>query len=159
MAAPLSMGLRKRLVRAVEQGSSAREAARRFDVSRSAAIKLVSRVRRTVASIAVRFRITDPPRLWIDSVVSGEDVLVVTARSTAATISCPLCGIVSHRVQSRYVRQSSDLPFAGCRVRLRFLVRRFRCGVSGCLRGVFAEQFDTRVLVASANYQIDKSWN
>ena len=47
MAVPLSMDLRKRLVRAVEQGSSAREAARRFDVSPSAAIKLVSRVRRT----------------------------------------------------------------------------------------------------------------
>ena len=47
MAAPLSMDLRRRLVRAVEQGSSAREAARRFDVSPSAAIKLVSRVRRT----------------------------------------------------------------------------------------------------------------
>lgn len=45
MTAPLSMELRKRLVRAVEQGSSAREAARHFDVSPSAAIKLVSRVR------------------------------------------------------------------------------------------------------------------
>jgi transposase len=47
MAAPLSQDLRKRLVRAVEEGSSARQAAARFEVSASAAIKLVRRVRET----------------------------------------------------------------------------------------------------------------
>jgi transposase len=47
MAAPLSQDLRRRLVRAVEEGSSAREAALRFAVSASAAIKLVRRVRET----------------------------------------------------------------------------------------------------------------
>jgi transposase len=47
MTAPLSQDLRLRLVRAVEAGSSAREAARRFEVSASAAIKLVRRVRET----------------------------------------------------------------------------------------------------------------
>ena len=47
MTAPLSQDLRKRLVRAVEDGSSAREAAARFEVSASAAIKLMRRVRET----------------------------------------------------------------------------------------------------------------
>ena len=47
MTAPLSQDLRKRLVRAVEEGASAREAATRFAVSASAAIKLVRRVRQT----------------------------------------------------------------------------------------------------------------
>jgi transposase len=47
MTAPLSADLRRRLVRAVEAGNSAREAARRFAVSASAAIKLVRRVRET----------------------------------------------------------------------------------------------------------------
>lgn len=47
MAAPLSQDLRRRLVGAVERGISAREAARRFEVSASAAIKLVRRVRET----------------------------------------------------------------------------------------------------------------
>ena len=47
MTAPLSQDLRRRLVRAVENGSSARAAAARFDVSASAAIKLVRRVRET----------------------------------------------------------------------------------------------------------------
>ena len=47
MAAPLSQGLRRRLVQAVERGSSAREAARRLAVSEAAAIRLVRRVRQT----------------------------------------------------------------------------------------------------------------
>jgi transposase len=47
MAAPLSQDLRERLVRVVEESSSAREAAARFEVSASAAIKLMRRVRET----------------------------------------------------------------------------------------------------------------
>ena len=54
MAAPLSQDLRRRLVQVVEGGSSAREAARRFAVSESAAIKLVRRVRETGSTAPAR---------------------------------------------------------------------------------------------------------
>src|ERR687886_1392456 len=47
MTAPFSQDLRKRLVRAVAEGRSAREAAARFAVSASAAIKLLRRMRET----------------------------------------------------------------------------------------------------------------
>jgi putative transposase len=47
MPAPISLDLRQRIVRAVEEGSSIRAAARRFAVSPSAAIKLMQRVRAT----------------------------------------------------------------------------------------------------------------
>ncbi len=47
MALPLSQDLRARIVRAVAEGSSIRQAAARFDVSPSSAIKLMQRVRRT----------------------------------------------------------------------------------------------------------------
>ena len=47
MTAPLSQDLRGRIVRAVKGGSPIRQAARRFAVSASAAIKLMQRVRRT----------------------------------------------------------------------------------------------------------------
>jgi transposase-like protein len=47
MPAPISLELRLRIVRAVEQGSSIREAARRIAVSPSTAIKLMQRVRST----------------------------------------------------------------------------------------------------------------
>ena len=54
MTSPLSMDLRRRLVRAVIAGSSAREAARRFEVSPSAAIKLMQRVRETGSAAPAR---------------------------------------------------------------------------------------------------------
>ncbi len=47
MAHPLSQDLRARIVRAVSEGSSIRQAAARFDVSPSSAIKLMQRVRST----------------------------------------------------------------------------------------------------------------
>ena len=47
MTAPLSRDLRLRLVRAVEEGSSARAAAARAEVSASAVIKLLRRVHAT----------------------------------------------------------------------------------------------------------------
>jgi putative transposase len=47
MTAPLSQDLRERIVRAVEGGSSIRQAAARYEVSPSAAVKLMRRVRET----------------------------------------------------------------------------------------------------------------
>ena len=55
MPAPMSMGLRERIVRAVEGGSAMREAARRFAVSPSAAIKLMQRVRATGSAAPDRY--------------------------------------------------------------------------------------------------------
>ncbi len=91
-----------------------------------------------------------PPGLAVDSVEDSENALAVTARSNALTALCPLCGVASERVQSHYVRHPSDLPCAGRRVRLRLLVRRFRCGVPGCPRQVFAERFGMTVLAERA---------
>jgi transposase len=47
MTAPLSQDLRRRIARAVAQGSSIRQAAARYEVSPSAAVKLMQRVRKT----------------------------------------------------------------------------------------------------------------
>ena len=47
MTAPLSRDLRERIARAVSAGSSIRQTAERFQVSPSAAIKLMQRVRQT----------------------------------------------------------------------------------------------------------------
>jgi transposase len=54
MPAPMSLDLRQRIVAAVERGSSIREAARRFAVSPSAAIKLMQRVRSTGTAAPAR---------------------------------------------------------------------------------------------------------
>jgi transposase len=55
MPAPISLDLRLRIMRAVEQGSSMRGAARRFAVSPSAAIKLMPRVRATGSAAPARY--------------------------------------------------------------------------------------------------------
>ena len=55
MPAPLSQDLRDRIVRAVEGGSSIRQAARRFAVSPSAAVNLMRRVRESGSTAPARF--------------------------------------------------------------------------------------------------------
>jgi transposase len=55
MPPPMSLDLRERIVRAVENGSSMRGAARRFAVSASAAIKLMRRVRETGSAAPARY--------------------------------------------------------------------------------------------------------
>ena len=47
----------------------------------------------------------------VASVTQGEDTIVITARGEADGAACPACGNLSRRVQSRYVRQPSDLPW------------------------------------------------
>ncbi|MBD2745790.1 helix-turn-helix domain-containing protein [Microvirga sp. BT688] len=49
MATPLPQDLRQRIVRAVEKGSSIRQAAARYEVSPSAAEKLMRRLRETAS--------------------------------------------------------------------------------------------------------------
>ena len=51
MTASMSQDLRQRIVRAVAQGRSARQAAQRFEVSPSAAVKLMQRVRLTGSTV------------------------------------------------------------------------------------------------------------
>ena len=55
MPAPLSEDLRARIVRAVANGSSIRQAALRFEVSPSAAVKLLRRVRESGSAAPARF--------------------------------------------------------------------------------------------------------
>ena len=55
MPAPFSSDLRERIVRAVAKGSSIGQAALRFEVSPSAAIKLVRRVRESGSSAPAQF--------------------------------------------------------------------------------------------------------
>lgn len=77
--------------------------------------------------------------------IVGERVQV-RLRSRNTTAACPDCGRSSRRVQSRYVRRPSDLPFSGRRVELTIVARRFWCNAVLCGRRIFCEQFDKDVL-------------
>jgi hypothetical protein len=60
----------------------------------------------TGATMASRFGFASlvPLGLTVETVVPNDEALVVTARSSAAAATCPLCGAAWHRVQSHYIR-------------------------------------------------------
>ncbi len=81
MAASVSQDLRRRLVQAVEAGSSAREAARRCAVSESAPIEPIRRVRETGS--------TRPARIggYRKPLLAGHELLLRELTETRGTIT------------------------------------------------------------------------
>src|SRR5258708_7493993 len=75
--------------------------------------------------------------LVIEQVSMTNDV-TVTVRAASPTASCPCCGTISKRVQSRYTRTLRDLPTSGRLVHLIVRVRRFFCQENACIRKIFA---------------------
>jgi transposase len=74
----------------------------------------------------------------IGTETSGNTCYVTIAAQVDVSL-CPNCGYASSQVHSTYVRHLRDLPVLGRPVRLRALVRRFRCRVQGCGRKTFSE--------------------
>jgi transposase len=66
--------------------------------------------------------------------------LCIWARVRAQEAACPVCGMMSGRVHSRYGRRLADVAIGGRRVMIRLTVRRFFCANPGCARTTFAEQ-------------------
>ena len=56
-------------------------------------------------------------------------------------VSCPLCGVQSQRIHSRYRRQALDLPWFSWPVRSIIQARRFFCDSPECERRIFVEPF------------------
>jgi transposase len=91
-----------------------------------------------------------PDGLVAESVSIVGETMVVTARGKVGEACCPLCGEVSRRVHSRYVRHVRDLPISGRGVRLCLATRRFSCERRDCPRRIFAERFEEAVSPARA---------
>jgi transposase len=72
--------------------------------------------------------------------------VTVTVRAASPTASCPCCGTICKRVQSRYTRTLRDLPASGRPVHRMIHVRRFFCQESTCVRKIFAERFPSLTL-------------
>ena len=101
-----------------------------------------------ISTMQSDFRISSliPAGLAIDSVNCAGREIVVLALAESKTAVCPLCGLLSRRIHSRYIRQVAELPSAGREVRLRVVTRRFICDASTCRRRVFAERFGGGIL-------------
>ncbi len=78
--------------------------------------------------------------------ISMTNKVTITARSASPEASCPCCGTISKRIQSRYTRTVRDLPVSGRPVHLVLHVRRFFCQESTCMRKIFAERFPSLTL-------------
>ena len=70
------------------------------------------------------------------------ETLVLLAEPATDSAPCPLCGLRSRRVHSRYARAVSDLPWRGIAVTLELRVRRFFCDRGGCERRIFCERLE-----------------
>src|SRR5229473_4215854 len=81
----------------------------------------------------------DLPHMQVEEVEVAEEI-TLTLRTTSPTASCPSCGTVSSRIQSRYRRTLHDLPSVGHPIRLLVHVRRFFCKKSTCAQKIFVER-------------------
>jgi transposase len=83
-----------------------------------------------------------PKGLELESLSLESGHVSIWAGSGARRCLCPLCGHVSSRVHSRYVRTVSDLPWHGICVTFKVRARRFFCEESSCERKIFCERLE-----------------
>lgn len=81
-----------------------------------------------------------PTGLSVVQLLPTADRIVLVVKPTARESICPLCGHMSARVHSTYVRRLADLPWQGKRAELQVFARRFRCSVTTCRRRIFTER-------------------
>lgn len=76
----------------------------------------------------------------VQQLVPTADAIIIEARLTAPTATCPCCGVAASRRQSAYSRTLADLPWQGVPVFVRLVIRRFWCDHPACPRAIFAER-------------------
>src|ERR671939_333626 len=82
-----------------------------------------------------------PEGLYLESLSIGTERVGIRVASEASSRSrCPVCGLVSSRVHSRYSRTVSDLPWHGISVTLEVRAKRFFCDEASCERRIFCER-------------------
>jgi hypothetical protein len=82
-----------------------------------------------------------PRSLYLDSPSIETGRIGIRVASNASKSRCPVCGLVSSRVHSRYSRSTvSDLPWHGLPVTLEVRARRFFCDEPSCERKIICER-------------------
>src|SRR5260370_11511616 len=82
-----------------------------------------------------------PTHVFLEDLQIESHLLTLVLGSTLTQVPCPVCGLPSSRIHSRYMRTLADLPCQRRAVRLQVQVRRFFCDAPGCSRQTFAEPF------------------
>jgi transposase len=81
-----------------------------------------------------------PKGLRLETLSIATGSVSIRVASGTGRSRCPLCGRVSSRVHSRYLRTVSDLPWHGISVALEVRARRFFCEEASCERRIFCER-------------------
>jgi transposase len=81
-----------------------------------------------------------PQGLYLESLSIETGRVSIRVASGASKSRCPVCGLVSSRVHSRYSRTVSDLPWHGLSVELEVRARRFFCDEASCERRIFCKR-------------------
>ena len=71
--------------------------------------------------------------------LKGQNIIMEIG-STVKSLRCPYCGIISHKVHSRYQRDIQDLPIQGKHVVLLVTTRKMFCSNPGCQNKTFSER-------------------
>jgi transposase len=79
------------------------------------------------------------PGCVVNQTTTTDSILLIDGHPSTDVATCPDCHALSTHVHSRYTRQLRDLPVVEQPVRLRLLVRRFRCLTPSCARQTFVE--------------------
>jgi transposase len=105
MTTPLSQDLRQRIVRAVEAGSSRRQAAERFEVSPSAAIKLMRRVRETGSTEPAKIGGYRRPLLE----AHADDLRAIVSSKAGITLREIKAALAAHGIEVKALSTSADM--------------------------------------------------
>src|SRR5207248_2060970 len=84
--------------------------------------------------------LSNPRLLHPLGVLVAPDRITLVAVTVSPQAACPLCGALSSRVHSCYIRSFTDLPCLRLPVRLNLHTRRFFCEAPECPRKIFTER-------------------
>ena len=83
---------------------------------------------------------------WICQAVSCQDQQVtISLTSNATQAYCPLCGLASERIHSRYVRRLTAFPVEGIACRWHIRACKFFCDNLDCQRCIFTQRFSQQI--------------
>lgn len=75
-------------------------------------------------------------------ILSTDESLLLTLKSTRTSAPCPDCSKQSTRIHSHYTRKVQDLPISDKSVELLIIARRWFCDQPDCKVKIFTERFD-----------------
>ena len=85
------------------------------------------------------------PTLICHAVSCQDQQVTISLTSTATQAHCPLCGLASERIHSRYIRRLTAFPLEGIACRWHIQACKFFCDNPDCQRCIFTQRFSQQI--------------